>query len=122
MISFKYALTNLKASHKPPVEVKKGTAEKHGKNVAQKSGLNREILDTSPAKLLALIRYKVEETGSKYEEVSTKKVKPSQRCPYCLVVVKKSLNIRTHKCDCGCHMPRDAASGLVMLRSVLGTL
>ena len=100
----------------------KGTAEKHGKKVDQKAGLNREILDTSPAKLLAMIRYKVEETGGKYEEVPTKKVKPSQHCPNCLDVIKKTLKIRMHKCDCGCHMPRDAASGLVMLRSVLGTL
>ncbi len=100
----------------------KGTAEKHGKNVKQKSGLNREILDTSPAKLLAMIRYKVEETGGIYKEVNTKKVKPSQRCPDCLRVIKKTLNTRTHLCECGCNMPRDAASGLVMLRSVLGTL
>jgi putative transposase len=100
----------------------KGTAEAPGKNVAQKAGLNREILDTSPAKLLAMICYKVEETGSEYKEVSAKKVKPSQRCPDCLTVIKKSLSMRTHKCACGCHMPRDAASGLVMLRSALGTL
>ena len=100
----------------------KGTVDEPGKNVAQKSGLNREILDTSPAKLLALIRYKVEETGGRYEEVPTRKVKPSQRCPKCTVVVKKSLGMRQHSCECGCNMPRDAASGLVMLRYSLGTL
>lgn len=100
----------------------KGTIEKPGTNVPQKSGLNREILDTSPAKLLSMIRYKVEETGGRYEEVSTRKVKPSQRCPQCSRVEKKPLSLREHVCDCGCIMPRDAASGLVMLRSVLGTL
>lgn len=100
----------------------KGSIDEPGKQVAQKTGLNREIMDTSPAKLLAMLRYKVEETGSRYEEVSARRLKPSQRCPHCLVVVKKTLATRYHTCECGCSMPRDVASGLVMLRSVLGTL
>jgi len=100
----------------------KGTVEKPGKKVKQKSGLNREILDTAPRKLLNMVHYKVEETDGHYEEVETKKVKPSQRCPDCLAVVKKSLDERQHKCPCGLSMPRDSASGLVMVRSVLGTL
>jgi putative transposase len=61
----------------------KGTLEKPGKNVKQKSGLNREILDTAPASLLAMIRYKVEETGGEFVETPTQKLKPSQRCPSC---------------------------------------
>ncbi len=71
---------------------------------------------------LQTLRRLSEETGGIYKEVNTKKVKPSQRCPDCLRVIKKTLNTRTHLCECGCNMPRDAASGLVMLRSVLGTL
>src|SRR5690606_31955209 len=39
-----------------------GSIESPGKNVAQKAGLNREILDTAPARLMALISYKVQET------------------------------------------------------------
>jgi putative transposase len=41
----------------------KGTIDVPGKNVAAKAGLNREILDTAPAMLMSMIRYKVEETG-----------------------------------------------------------
>lgn len=99
----------------------KGTVEKPGKKVKQKSGLNREILDTAPAKLLGMVRYKVEETGSEFVEIPTRKAKPSQRCPACWTVVKKSLSERVHSCDCGCTMPRDAASGLVAIKWALGT-
>jgi putative transposase len=98
----------------------KGTIEKPGKMVKQKSGLNREILDTAPAKLLAMIHYKVEETGGEFVEIPTRKAKPSQRCPACWEVVKKTLSERTHQCGCGCTMPRDAASGLVAIKWALG--
>ncbi len=98
----------------------KGTLDKPGKMVKQKSGLNREILDTAPAKLLAMIHYKVEETGGEFVEIPTRKAKPSQRCPACWEVVKKTLSERTHQCDCGCTMPRDAASGLVAIKWALG--
>ncbi|OOF29854.1 transposase, partial [Salinivibrio costicola subsp. alcaliphilus] len=50
----------------------KGTVEKHGKNVKQKAGLNREILNTAPAMTLNLLSYKAEEAGSEYVEVPTK--------------------------------------------------
>ena len=38
----------------------KGTIDKLGKNVKQRSGLNREILNTVPALTLNLLRYKAE--------------------------------------------------------------
>lgn len=98
----------------------KGTAENPGKNVAQKAGLNREILDTAPAALLAMINYKVSETGGWYCETPTRQLKPSQRCPDCWTVAKKTLSQRHHDCGCGCSMPRDAASALVNLRWALG--
>lgn len=98
----------------------KGDAENHGKNVKQKSGLNREILDTAPASLLAKIRYKVEETGGEFVEVPTRKVKPSQRCPSCHAIKKKPLSLRIHECDCGAKMPRDVASALVCINWALG--
>jgi putative transposase len=61
----------------------KGTVEKPGKNVAQKSGLNREILDTGPARFIAMLRTKAEETGALFMEAPTRTLKPSQRCPAC---------------------------------------
>jgi len=99
----------------------KGTADKPGKNVRQKAGLNREILDTAPAFLLALIRYKVEETHGEFIETPTRTLKPSQRCPYCWTVQKKKQDQRQHECDCGCSMSRDGAAALTNLRWALGT-
>ena len=93
-----------------------GTVDAPGKNVAQKSGLNREILDTAPALLLSLITYKVKETGGWYLEAPTRKLKPSQRCPQCWAVKKKTLHERVHRCACGLEMDRDMAAAHVMLR------
>lgn len=98
----------------------KGTLDAPGKNVRQKAGLNREILDTAPAKWLAMIRYKVEETGGEFVEAPTRNLKPSQRCPDCWAVRKKTLSERQHRCECGSSMTRDAASALVVLRWALG--
>lgn len=98
----------------------KGSIEKPGRNVKQKSGLNREILNTAPAMTLQLLRYKAEEAGIDYAEAPTKQVKPSQTCPDCLARKKKPLSMRWHSCKCGCEMPRDAASAKVMLNWALG--
>lgn len=94
----------------------KGTVEKPGKNVAQKAGLNREILDTGPAAFITMTRTKAGEARSLFMEAPTRKLKPSQTCPACGSVKKKSLSMRTHLCaDCGHTEPRDAASGRVCL-------
>jgi putative transposase len=94
----------------------KGTVEKPGKKVAQKAGLNREILDTGPAAFLTMVRYKAEEAGSLFMEAPTRKLKPSQTCPACGSVKKKSLSVRTHLCaECRHTESRDAASGRVCL-------
>lgn len=97
-----------------------GTEEKPGKNVAQKAGLNREILDTAPALFTSLIRYKVQETGGEWLEAPTRKLKPSQRCPHCWNVQKKQLSQRAHECaTCGHTESRDIASAKVVLRWAL---
>ncbi|WP_207540767.1 RNA-guided endonuclease InsQ/TnpB family protein [Sabulicella rubraurantiaca] len=99
-----------------------GTADAPGRNVRAKAGLNREILDTAPAAFLALLRYKATEAGSEIVEVPTRTLKPSQRCPACLRVEKKTLSQRMHCCPCGHVEPRDAASGRVALNWVLGQM
>ncbi|NJR54693.1 MAG: transposase [Acaryochloris sp. CRU_2_0] len=38
----------------------------------------------------------------------------SQQCPACGAKTKKSLSDRWHRCSCGCDLPRDVASGLVL--------
>ena len=99
-----------------------GTVEEPGKNVAQKSGLNREIGDTGGASLFQMLAYKVPETGAQYLEAPTSKLKPSQRCPECGTVAKKVLALRWHCCAaCGHEEDRDAASARVVLRWSLGT-
>ena len=98
----------------------KGTADSHGKNVKQKAGLNREILNTAPAMTLNLLRYKAEEAGVEFVEVPTKQVKPSQTCPDCGAKKKKTLAERWHTCECGCEKPRDVASAQVNLNWALG--
>jgi putative transposase len=95
----------------------KGTAEKPGKMVAQKAGLNREILDTAPGMLMNMLRVKAEEAGCVLEFINTRKVKPSQTCPKCWAKVKKTLTQRVHACSCGLTMSRDGAAALVMLLS-----
>ena len=58
----KLQLTNMTASAK-------GTIEKPGKNVKQKSGLNRAILNATPGKIAERLKYKVEERGGSFLEV-----------------------------------------------------
>lgn len=94
----------------------RGTAEAPGRNVAQKAGLNRSILDTAPAAFLNMLRYKAEEAGSEYLEANTRRLKPSQRCPSCGTIRKKGLSDRHHDCSCGCSLGRDEAAALVLLR------
>ena len=97
-----------------------GTVEEPGKQVAQKAGLNREILDTAPGLFTSLFRYKVLETGGEWVDAPTRKLKPSQRCPRCWHVAKKQLSQRMHCCEqCGHEENRDTASARVVLRWAL---
>lgn len=43
----------------------------------------------------------------------------SQECPDCGAVSKKALGQRLHICGCGCSMPRDMASDLVLKKRYL---
>lgn len=97
-----------------------GTVQEPGKQVAQKAGLNREILDTAPGLFTSLFRYKVLETGGEWVDAPTRKLKPSQRCPQCWHVAKKQLSQRMHCCEqCGHQENRDTASARVVLRWAL---
>ena len=97
----------------------KGTAENPGRNVRQKSGNNREALDTAPADLINMIRYKVAETGADFIDIPTRKVKPSQRCPVAWTCRKKDLGERSHALPDGRVIGRDHASGATQLRWIL---
>ncbi|HVA27948.1 MAG TPA: transposase [Candidatus Baltobacteraceae bacterium] len=93
----------------------KGTIEEPGRNVAQKAGLNREILATAPRAFLDMLRYKAAEAGIAYVEVPSRKVKPSQTCSRCGAQREKALSERMHVCACGLVLTRDQNSALVNL-------
>jgi putative transposase len=99
-------------------------AKKGSKRKAQKTGLNRNMLDVGIGMLKSAIEYKVHEAGGQYTEIPTQKVKPSQTCPMCGRVQKKELSERTHNCtECGYVTDRDVAAAQVMLNgsTVFGT-
>lgn len=109
IVTEQLTVTNMTASAK-------GTVEKPGKNVAQKAGLNRAILDTAPGGFHSMLAWKAEEAACEIIDLNTRKERPSQTCPRCGSVRKKSLSERVHHClDCDLVMPRDRASALGML-------
>ncbi len=99
-----------------------GTIENPGSMIAQKAGLNREILDTAPSLLMQLIAYKVQETGGQFMQAPTRQLKPSQRCPSCWSLRKKTLNERWHTCACGHEEDRDIAAARVVLHWAMGSI
>lgn len=123
MIAGRYALIAMESLQiKNMSRSSRGTLEAPGKNVKQKSGLNREILDTAPASLISMIRYKAEEAGNEFVETPTKKLKPSQRCPKCLHTTKEN---RKSQADftcvaCDYRENADVVSGINSLSWALG--
>ena len=97
-------------------------AKKGSKRKAQKTGLNRSMLDVSIGNLQSAIDYKLQEAGGFLVKVPTKTVKPSQTCPDCGHQRKKDLSERVHNClECGAPYDRDVAAAMVMLSWALGT-
>jgi putative transposase len=92
----------------------KGTVEEPGKNVRQKAGLNRAMLDAAVSRLISFIDYKAERAGGQMVKVESKGT--SQECYACDEVVKKTLKERQHVCLCGADLPRDYNSSLVVLK------
>lgn len=94
-------------------------AKSGSKRKAQKTGLNRNMLDVGIGMAKSAIAYKVNEARGVYTEIPTQKVKPSQTCPMCGRVQKKELSERIHACPCGCTEDRDVAAAQIMLNWVL---
>jgi putative transposase len=90
------------------------------KRKAQKTGLNRSMLDVGMGALRSAIEYKLAEAGGIFVEVPTQKVKPSQTCPQCGSQKKKELSERIHSCSCGLTCDRDVASAQVMVNWAMG--
>ena len=97
-------------------------AKKGSKRKAQKTGLNRSMLDVGIGELTKAIEYKLQEAGGFLVYVPTRTVKPSQTCPSCGHQKKKDLSERVHHCsECGALYDRDVAAAMVMLSWALGT-
>lgn len=94
----------------------KGTLEKPGRRIRQKAGLNREILSAGLGMAHQMLAYKAVEAGTRLHLSYTRQLKPSQRCSACWALVPKTLSQRVHDCPhCGCSMPRDKNSALVVI-------
>ena len=93
----------------------KGTVRNPGKNVAQKSGLNRSIFDAAWAQLIWQITYKAESAGRWAVPVNPRGT--SIRCSGCGEPVPKTLADRQHICgNCGLSLDRDHNAALNILR------
>jgi putative transposase len=98
----------------------KGDAVNPGTNVRQKAGLNREILDTAPGMLMAMLRYKAERASTRFIAVDASKT--SQQCSGCGATVVKDLSLRVHQCaQCMMEVHRDVnAARNILKRAVVG--
>ena len=91
----------------------RGTVEEPGKNVAQKAGLNRALLDAAPGKLIQMLTYKAGKAGGKVIRVDPRNT--SQACSSCGTLVRKALDERRHVCACGLDLHRDHNAALNIL-------
>lgn len=86
-----------------------GTIEEPGKNVRQKAGLNKAILDVSFGTLRRQVEYKAPWYGSEVQTID-RFFPSSQICSACGERVTQKLNLsdRTYKCEhCGETIDRD---------------
>lgn len=92
----------------------KGTKDRPGRNVKQKSGLNRSILDAGIGMFFAMLESKAAEAGVQLEKVDPRNT--SQRCSFCGELVPKELRERVHRCPhCGFTADRDHNAALNIL-------
>jgi putative transposase len=92
----------------------RGTVENPGRNVRQKAGLNRSLLDASVGRLYQMVAYKAEEAGGQLLAVSPHGT--SQKCSRCGNEVAKDLSVRIHECQtCGLIADRDHNAAINIL-------
>jgi len=90
------------------------------KNMIKNSYLAKSINDAGWRRFLQFLSYKAEEAGGLIVEVDARGT--SQRC-ICGSIVRKSLAIRTHKCEeCGRVLDRDVMSAILIKASALKEL
>ena len=94
----------------------RGTAEEHGKNVKQKSGLNRSILDQSWFKFKRQLDYKTQWLGGFLVAVPPQNT--SRTCPCCGYTAKENRQTQADfECvECGYTENADVAGAINILR------
>ncbi|MBC8737058.1 transposase [Paraburkholderia sp. UCT31] len=113
IVTEELSVANMSRAPKPKKN-EDGTYAPNG--AAAKAGLNRSIQDAAPAGLIAKLRYKAADAGSKFNPIPTRKVKPSQRCCLCGATEKHELSVRRWTCKCGAEHDRDENAARTMLR------
>lgn len=92
-----------------------GTVENPGRNVRQKAGLNRSILDQGWGQFRTLLAYKLEERGGRLIEVNP--AYTSQTCSACGVIDADSRRDQRFACRaCGHEAHADTNASLNILR------
>lgn len=113
IVTEELSISNL--SRRPaPRPLEDGTFAPNG--AAAKAGLNRAILDAAPAGFLTKLRTKAEEAGSKFVELPTRSIKPSQRCHRCGDTHPMPLDERVYRCACAATLGRDENAARTLLR------
>ena len=94
-----------------------GTKESPGKNVKQKSGLNRSILDQGWYGFFQMLSYKLEQRGGKLIKVDPKNT--SRTCPRCGLVSAENRKLQaTFACiGCGYRSNADEVGAINVLRA-----
>ena len=80
--------------------------------------LARSVHDAAWSLLVQLVRYKAESAGAEVVLVDPRGT--SQTCPKCGTIKAKTLNVRTHACDCGAVLDRDVAAAMVVHQRAFG--
>ncbi|MCM8738757.1 transposase [Azospirillum sp. A1-3] len=79
-----------------------------------RSMLAKSVHNAAWGQLRSFLEYKAASAGTRVEAVDPRGT--SQTCPQCGAVVAKTLDIRVHRCLCGCMMDRDVAAATVILQ------
>jgi len=94
----------------------KGTVEEPGRNVAQKTGLNRALLDVAPGRFATMLEYKTARRGGLLIRVPA--AYSSQECAECGHVASENRPARSRFCcvACGREAHADTNAAKVLLK------
>lgn len=90
------------------------------KNMVKNKHLSKSIHDAAWSSLIQYTKYKAEEAGKLVELVNP--CNTSQECSNCGTIIKKSIDVRIHKCtECGLIIDRDHNAAINILKRAVGT-